>query len=216
MTQRTGTVLNPAELGAERVPVAALPPGKAIAVTLAEYLAVAEFFVVGSYPPRRFVLADVSSDWPSPQGPLRYPSATVREMRPTRLDAARWGPTALEETLDAFGAGTVLYKLAEAVAALTLDFWTSHDVERDAISAALPGLFSPGDAGAVLLAGPAAYWCRTVRAELIEVTDRDSSGLVYANERRLVARVEASVDVVELRRATVLSPSFEVVVATEE
>ena len=207
---KTGTVLNGAELGNERVDVAALPPGKAIAATIAEYLAAVEFFVVGSRPPRRFVLVNVSSEWPAPGARMPYPSATVTATRPTRLDMARRGPTPLDDSQDIYAPGTVLWKSGEAVAELAIDFWTNHDVERDAIAAALSGLFAPGDSGCVLLAGPAEYWCLTVRAELLDAVDRDEPTAVWSNERRLRARVVGSVDIVELRRATVLSPSFEV------
>lgn len=209
MTTKTGTLLNGAESGNERVDVAALPPGKAIAMTVAEYLAAATFFVVGSAPPRRFVLAGVSSEWPRVGQPMKYPSASLLETRPTRLDTARRQPTPLLETLDVYAPATVLWKLGEAEADLVADFWTNHDPERDAISAALPGMFSPGESGCALLAGPSSYWCLTVRAELLNVEDRDTPGAVYADERRLRARLRASVDIVELRRASLLSPSFE-------
>lgn len=217
MTTKTGTVLNPATAGA-RIPGAWLPAEKAIAEAIRAYLAACTFYVTGTTPPRSFVFASVASEWPDPREPMPYPSAVVQEVTPTRTEPARRVPTPLDESRDVFAPCSVLWKLGEAEAELSLDVWTTNDAERDAVRASLPGLFAPGEEGCVLLSGPEAYFCLTVRAELVDVTDRDRADSVYAHERRLQARLRGSVDIVELRRASLLAPSVEsrIVTAGEE
>lgn len=218
MTTKTGTLLNAPLPGNENLARAVLSPSRAIMEAIAAYLRTATFWVTGSVPPRSFVFRDVTAEWPDASKELPVPIAVLTEMRPTRTEAARMVPTPLEESLDVFAPCSVLWKLGEAECELALDCWTYSDAERVAIRAGLPGLFSPDETSVALLAAPPEYYSLTVRAELVDVVDRDAPGTVYAHERRLRARLRGTVDIVQLRRASLLSPQVEtrVVTAGEE
>lgn len=193
-------------------------PEKAILEALGCYLEAQTFYVraSGAAPVRPFVLESVATDWPDASGELRYPAGVLSEVTPSSSRSARFVPTPMDETLDRFCPGTVLWKLGETEVLLALDVWTTNDPEREAIRARLPALFAPGEESVVLLEAAAEYFGLTVRAELEDVTDRDVAGAVYAHERRLRAQIRASVDSVELRRATVLSPAVRLRVDSTE
>lgn len=212
MRPKVGQVLQPVSL-AKRV--ATTDPALAASEAVAAYLRGAVFRVwEGSGGiVREFDLARVYDEWPDPQVDLVYPSASVTLLGAGTVDASSFTPQAIETTWDEFGPGTVLWKSGELVATLQLDFWTTNAPEREAIAAALPGLFAPHEsARRVLLAGPETYWSLPIRAELESYERGESSASAFQGERRMIARVRATADVVELRCGSLLSPSVELVV----
>lgn len=193
--------------------VAAFDARAAAAAALGAYLRSAEFRAWGGEgPDKRFNLTSVHEEWPEGTQQLEYPSAALSEIQDPEQQAHNFVPTALEETIDVFGAGTVLWKLAEASIVFQVDFFCQSKPDREAIAAALPGLFSPGDEkGGVILTGHPVYYCVPVRCTLESGPRRiDTSDAVFESERRLTARVRCDVDQVELRCATVLVPSAQI------
>jgi hypothetical protein len=125
--------------------------------------------------------------------------------------ASSFTPVPLEETWHEFGENTVLWKLAEANFTFQADFWADDSATREAIAARLPGLFAPGeDATRVVLVGTDRYWRRPVRAQLVSWRRMDEPSTVYVRERRLMAVIQADVDVVDLRCGFPLQPSIQI------
>ena len=197
-----------------------LGPESAMAKVLAEYLRCAVFRVWGGdAPDRDFALKDVLDQWPDAGHPLPYPCASIVEATETfHEDQLR--PIPLEETLGTYDClvgyapdpawpKTVLWKTAEAAAEFQLDFWCSNNPDREAIEARLGYLFSPGqERTGVLLGGHPKYYDRVVRATLLAHQKMDLADSVYANERRLRAVVRCEIEVVDLRIATLLTPTL--------
>jgi hypothetical protein len=212
-------LLPPQPPQARRVGVARLDGRAAISMTLRAYLECAEFRAWGGPQgeDRAFRLVQVLEEWPGPQHALRYPSASIIDVGPVALEAHNLTPSALEDTWGEFGEGTVLWKLGEVDTDLQIDFWAADPGTREAMAAALPGLFAPGeDASRVVLEGPEAAYCRPVRASLIDWQRPSAPGQLYMGEYRLTVRVQASIDVVELREATMLTPRIWVETVTED
>lgn len=200
--------------GAYRAPLAQIPttdPRGALAEALRCYLRAATFlrWGGGAEPPKLFQLLRVDSEWPEPGVELTYPVATVLDAAGTDLIAHNLVPTPLEETWDRFGRGTVLWKTGEAQADLQVDLWANDAPTREAIAARLPQLFAPDESRAcAMLKGTPRYYDRPVRAQLISYRRADMEGAVYVRERRLVAVVRCTVDVVYLRCAVEFQPSI--------
>ncbi len=117
-------------------------------------------------------------------------------------------PTALEDTRDKYGEGTVLWKLAEIQVDFQVDFFATDVPTREALSARLPSAFAPGEgAYRIVLCGDCLYWNRPVRCELLSYERIDNPTGVYARERRVVAQIRCDIDVVDLRCATLLKAS---------
>jgi hypothetical protein len=214
MSAAPGTLLLPPDNALRPVPAILnrLDPRAAMAAALAGYLRCAVFLRWGAEAQDvRFKLNEVLEEWPDPKGQLNYPAASIVDAGPTPMQQHNHVPTALEDTLDAHGEGTVLWKLAEAEQVFQVDFWAINAPDREAIAAGLPGLFSPGENTArAVLAGHPAHFCIPVRASLDDYQRMDTADAVYESERRLLARIRCSIDVVELRCGTLLAPSVQV------
>lgn len=152
-----------------------------------------------------FNLRDVLFKFPR-NTKLDYPVASVTT--PTSdQQAHNLSPTPLEETWNRYAPNSVLWKTAELVADLQVDFFVNDEPTQEAIAAALPALFNPReDAMGVMLRGPATYWCLPVRATLMGDPERfgDTEEAVYAGERRLLVKVRTELDVVHLRQVRAL------------
>jgi len=180
-------------------------PGDAAIETLAAYLKAA-VFQVGKGPKQRFRLKRVVSGWPENFKELEYPSASITELA-VEEGAHSLTPTALEETLDQYAPGTVLWKTSEQAIRQQLDFWVTNQKERGSIEAALGELFSPTEERfGIVLQGPEEYWCLPIRYTLLSHERLDSGDGVQARQRRLRVMVLADVDVVQLRKAVRLDP----------
>jgi hypothetical protein len=185
----------------------AIDPQDAAAHTLQAYLEAAVFRVAGT-PEQRFRLKRVAIGWPENFEGLEYPTCSLTAPV-VQEDAHSLTPTALEETLDRYCPGTVLWKTAEQAITFQCDFWCTDQVEQRAISAALGELFNPteGRAG-ILLQGPTDYWDLPIRFTQMSRQRQNSSDSVQARSRRLTVMVLADVDVVQLRRGARLQPRF--------
>jgi len=212
-----GTPLQVVE-GPDTFPLRALgtlDPRNAMAEVLAAYLRCARF-QRGPGPrggaPKPFALKRVEPFWPDPKQEIAYPSASILDPAGVPYEAHALTPTALEETLDVFAPGTVLWKTAEAVAEFQVDYWCNDDPTREAIAARLPSLFSPGESRVgVVLSGDPRYFRRPVRATLTMHQRTDIEQAVFERERRLQTTVRCEIDVVQLRKAVRLQPHMRLV-----
>lgn len=199
-----------ATVGVDRMPLAAMnaiDPGDAAANTLKAYLEAAVFCVAGT-PETRFRLKRAGIGWPENFEELEHPSASITAPVVVE-DPHSLTPTALEETLDRYCPGTVLWKTAEHAISFQVDFWCTDQPEQRAISAALAELFNPTEERAgVFLQGPENYWCLPIRFTLVSRQRQNSDASVQARSRRLTVMVLADVDVVQLRKAARLQPRF--------
>jgi hypothetical protein len=114
-------------------------------------------------------------------------------------EASNLGPICLEETVGRHGEGTVLWKLAELSADFQVDFYSDDRPTREAIAAALPGAFSPGETYGVLLECSERYYRTTARATLLASVREDDSGTAYVRERRLRTTIRVQIPVLDLR-----------------
>lgn len=163
-------------------------------------------------PDTEFRIETVHDEWPEPSAELVYPSASILDRADPVYAAHSLVPTPLEETIDRFGAGTVLWKTGEAVCEFQVDVWASDIGTREAIAARLPAAFAPGEDGArVIVKGSERYYNRPVRLALLTLPRRmDQPDSVYVRERRLMVTVQATIDVVDLRCAVLLAPTVRV------
>lgn len=148
-----------------------------------------------------FQLRAIRREWPEPNEKLLYPCASIIDYGDVVFDAANFTPVCLEESRDVYGPGTILWKLDELQADFQIDFWTDDAATREAIAAALPGAFAPGEETGVILVGPDRYFRETCRATLISHRRDDDSASAYVRERRLRAIVRVQIGVLDLRRA---------------
>lgn len=183
-------------------------PRAAMAQVLACYLGSSEFVRWGGVErDSAFKLVGVLEEWPDPGRELVYPSASVIDAGATPFDDFSFTPMAMEETWNVFAPDTVLWKIGEVSHTFQVDFWTDNVGDREAIAADLPGLFSPGESSSrVVLAGSPQYYDLPVRASFVDYERIDTPSSVYESERRLLARIQCDIDVVELRCASRFAP----------
>jgi hypothetical protein len=206
-----------------------LGPRKAMAQALAAYLEGLWWYVDSGDDddPRdsRFKLNPISTQWPRSDEHLAYPTASIIEIGSTEQHAHNFTPSALEETWGQFDhligpsrepEATVLWKEAEAVASLQVDFWTEAEADRQAIEAGLSAAFSPGeDRYGILIEGPELYFSRPMRFALENHRNDDTGATAYAEERRLRCTVTGECDIVSLRMATTTTVAKPCVVVTD-
>jgi hypothetical protein len=215
-----GTPIVPSHVG-RRVRVSAMDPKTALSAILAAYLRTLQFTVSGTRgdpatSDEAFKLVDVLEKWPDAAEELEYPSASIL-VPDTGLVAHSLAPTTIEESLGRYDCpgvldGSVLWKLGEVDVAMQVDFWLNTTMGRDAVASVLPGAFAPGEnARRVMLEGTPRYWDLPARFALEDWIDKDEPGQVYAHERRMQVTIRGTIDVVELRCASVLDPSFRLV-----
>lgn len=199
-TTGTGHVLLPGPLG-RIVQPPRIDSRSAVAEALREYLRCATFNVWGDKAPdRAFKLTRVDRQWPEPSQGLDVPLAVVLDPSSVLQDDWSLSPCPLEDTFEVFGPCTVLWKTAEVVATLQLDFWLANDPEREAVAALLPSLFAPEeDSWGVFVQAPDTYFCRPVRLSLMDFQRMDDAASIYPRERRLRCTVKAETDEVHLR-----------------
>lgn len=157
--------------------------------------------------PTPFQLRRVLPEWPNASVAIDYPTASIVDAGPTAMGAHNFVPTPIESTKDAYQANSVVWKLGEIDMVFQVDFWTQSVPDREAIAASLPGLFAPGEGrSCALVRCPEEYFCALARLSLESYQRMDEATSVFVGERRLMAEVRVSVDVLELRCATVLLP----------
>lgn len=195
-------------------PIVAFPlldSRSACAEALRAYLRCLIFVVDGKDAPNTpFQLLSVNREWPEPSQPMvlagpggtRRGICTVLDPAGGREDAWSLVPAPIEDSIDRYAPGTVLWKTAEMVVELQADLWFGNDPERQAVAAALPAAFAPGeDQWGIYAEAPSGYFGLPVRLSLTNLRRADEAGSVYPRERRLVASIKAEVSEVHLRRA---------------
>lgn len=210
LSKPIGTPLQ-AIVGPDRMPLGETPhldARNAAASILSAYLQRIVFRSGGGeQSDKDFRLNSVRPNWPEPEDRLDYPCASIDD-GVSLYDAHDLVPTMQEETYECFGPGTVLWKTSELVVDFQVDFWSSVQAHREAISASLPRAFSPTERRAgVLLAGHPDYFLRPLRATLINSDQIDTSGTAFDRERRLRVTIRSEIDVVHLRRVVQLHPN---------
>lgn len=192
----------------------------ACAEALRAYLRCIIFTIDGGLAPNTtFQLLTVNREWPDPNQPLvlSEPGGAKRGVC-TVLDPefgaeTQWSttPCAIEESFEQFQPGSVLWKTSELQVDLQADFWCGNEAERQAIAAAIPTLFAPGeDTYGIYVETPEAYFRRAARLTLIDSPRRgDDVGTIYPRERRLIVRVRAEVDEVHLRTTTLMQTNVQ-------
>jgi len=187
-----------------------LPPDDAAAEALCRYLGRQVFYVHEGSPAvdelsrmRSFCLESVSTSWPAADQPMRYPSATI--LGGDDVQHTGDSPAPIEDTFDPFDE-TVAWYLGEASGTLQVDFWCDSEATRQAISAQLAALFSPGEGrGGILLELGPRYLGLGGRFSLLTHGRQDTPDAVWAGERRLRATVRWEVADVVVRRAKPLT-----------
>jgi hypothetical protein len=205
-----------APVGLRRMPLAsprAMAPRDAAAAALAEYLRKAVWFIpaADSAENVNFSLTSVLEEWPNEDDELNQPCAAITTVTEER-QAHNFVPTILESTWNTYGAGTVLWKTDECEILFQVDFWITNKAERQAIEAGLSEYFAPEEGRwGIMLEGPAAYWSQPIRYYLQRVDGHkrmDDSELVLGRDRKLLVRVVAQIDDLQLRRVSELDPQI--------
>ena len=207
MTLAQGTLLS-AQEAFPIVARAATEPHLALTGTVAAFLRDAVFMRPGGLDADTpFKLKAVQESWPDPSVKLEYPSASIVDAGEPEYEAAHFTPKPLRETRDVYGCGTVLWKTAELVGELQVDFWANDEETRGAMGSRLQSLFSPGEQiEGVILQGDPEYYDRPVRATLMAPQRPDTENTVFSRERRLMVRLRCEMDVVHLRGAVDMLP----------
>lgn len=220
-----GTPIFTPGLGITRVQTDAIDAEQAIALAVAAYLESLTFTVnvrqLGNPPgaDQRFRFTQVFDEWPDADQELPYPCASVSAAN-VPFQAHSLAPTPLEETFGVYDvpgalAGTVLWKTSELDVELQVDVWTRDIASREAVLAELPGAFAPEEGtGRVMLTGTPAYWSLPVRVSMEGYKRIDEPEPVYSHERRALVNLRASIDVVDLRCATLLSIGYQLKLGT--
>lgn len=203
-----------AEIGTNRMPLGPAPrldARNAAAASLAAYLGrVAWLLPGGAAPDLDFRLQAVTTKWPGPGTDLLYPSASIDEGAVV-ASAVSLVPEMLEETVDCYGAGLVLWRTDELEIDFQVDFWTTEEAHREAIAASLPRFFSPTESRyGVLLSGHPDYYDRPVRVSIVDTDRINTTDAVFKRERRLRVMMRAEIDEVHLREVVRLRPKFSI------
>ena len=208
-----GSLLSP--VGRRRMPLAsarAMSPRDAAAAALAAYLRAAVWHIPCHSDSRKnvdFKLSDVREEWPNEDDDLNQPCVAITTIT-EECQAHNFTPTVLEDTWNRYGNGSVLWKTDEIEILFQLDFWITNKAERQAIDAGLSEYFAPcEDRWGILLEGPTQYWSQPIRYYLQgqPVAKRqDDSDLVLGRDRKLLVRVVAQIDDLQLRRVSELRP----------
>lgn len=200
------------EVGTDTLPQAedrpTLDARNAAAQVLATYLESLTFRVWSSDGKcRDFRLNSVQHSWPEPEVALDYPTASITE-GPYEYEPHGLVPSMLEDTVDTYCAGHVLWKTGELVTSFQVDVWTTNEAEREAIAAELERAFSPGESrSGVLLGGHERYFDRSVRATIETMERQDTQTTTWGRERRLRVEVAVEMDVVHSRQVSELQPT---------
>lgn len=200
-------------LGTGRMPLSSLrgsSPEDAALEALACYLEKMVFFVPSSSgTPISFKLVSVQREWSNEDEEKDEPSASISIITNERQHH-NFVPTFRDNSFDKYGAGTVLVKTNEREIMFQIDFWVTNKPERQAISAAIDEYFTPEEGRyGVMIQGPSSYWDEPIRFVLDSNrgTERlDSSEGALTRDRRLLVRVIANIDDLQLRKVSELSP----------
>jgi len=203
-----------ADVGARRMPLAIprlMEPRDAAAIALCKYLEAAVWTVRAkdSTKQTKFKLNYCNPEWPNEDDEINYPCAAVTVIAEER-DAHNFVPTIIEDSWNKYAANSVLWKTSERDILFQVDFWVTNKPERQAIAAGLDEYFCPTEIRyGAMIEGPSEYWSQPVRFVLDSArgTERlDNSAMVFGRDRRLLARIRASIDDLQLHVAMPLDP----------
>lgn len=204
-----------AVIGMERMPLAAprlMSPRDAAAHTLAKYLERAVWTIpaADTSKTRSFRFNYVKPEWQNEDDEINYPCGGITVITEER-QAHNFTPTMVESTWETFGANTVLWKTDERQILFQVDFWVTNRPERRAIDAGIDEYFSAREVGGIQVEGPPEYWSQPVRFVLDSYRGSeflDSSTMVFGRDRRMIARITATIDDLQLRQARELDPQI--------
>ncbi len=229
LPQALGTPIVSDGLGVILVPTDAIDPEQAVSNVLAAYLRTLVFFVNNRrteadppQPSQKFSFNEVFSEWPEADRELPYPCASVTAAGGGMYSRHSLVPTPVEGTFGLYDKpealrGSVLWKTAELDTVYQLDIWTRDTAKRESVLARMQSAFAPEEGTSrVMLTGTPSYFNLPVRASLEEdaISRIDEPEPVYSHERRAIVRVRASVDVVDLRCASLLEVGFRLTLGT--
>lgn len=128
------------------------------------------------------------------------PVVAIVEDAAASYDMPNLEATIDEQTIDAYGDGTVLRQVSTATVPISVHVLMAHHEERRAVRKQfeLSLLAEPDDDQTGRRVIVPQYYDRTVRINLGTMQDIDSEDGTQANEFELVAKLEATVDVVQL------------------
>jgi hypothetical protein len=128
------------------------------------------------------------------------PSAAIGIVGEQAYEADNLSLSVLEETVDRFGPGTVLKKVSHTKATLTVTSILGHKDDRGGVKKAWEDAFldEPEDERAGRHVVVKAYYERVVRVVLKSVSFPDNAGDAQGNKWKVVATLDADVDVVKL------------------
>lgn len=148
-----------------------------------------------------FVFARVAMGWPRREEQLKpLPVAVILPNGETTYSMPSLESKLLDDTLGAYGEHTVLRQTSRATQELEVHVLSAHHEERRAIRAAFETflLAEPNDDQTGRRQIIPEYYNRTVRCELIGMSDPDDEPRARSNEIELIARFKAEVAVVQL------------------
>lgn len=148
-----------------------------------------------------FVFARVAMGWPRREEQLKpLPMAVILPNGETVYSMPNLESNLLDDTLGAYGEHTVLRQTSRATQELEVHVLSAHHEERRAIRAAFETflLAEPNDDQTGRRQVVPEYYNRTVRCELLGMSDPDDEPRARANEIELIARFKTEVSVVQL------------------
>ena len=204
MTKPTvGTLLTPVTWKASRCTPLTIDARQAAAEAVGAYLMGASFVLDNGTdiykPTTEFQLRQVLRQWPEADTKLLYPCASIIDFGENAFQASNLTPVCLEDTWNVFGPNTALFKTSELVGDFQVDFWANDKPTREAIAAALPALFSPGDTYGAEISCSERYWSSSVRASMLGSVREDDSATAYSREWRLRTTIRVEIPVLDLR-----------------
>ncbi len=148
-----------------------------------------------------FVFTRVAIGWPRREEQLKpLPMAVILPIGETTYAMPSLEAQVLDDTFEAYGEHTVLRQTSRATQALEVHVISVHHEERRAIRAAFETflLAEPNDDQTGRRQIIPEYYNRTVRCELLGMSDPDDEPRTRSNEIELIARFKTEVSVVQL------------------
>lgn len=199
-------------IGGGRMPLAAMrqsSPEDAAREALATYLERMVFLIPSAAGNVTFSLNSVTREWANEDEEKDEPCASIVEVTNERQHH-HFVPTFRDSSWNLHGPGTVLVKVNERKILFQVDFWVTDKPQRQAIAAALDEYFCPEEGRiGVMIEGPSNYWSEPIRFRLDSMRGAeriDSSESAMVRDRRIIARVVAEIDDLQLRTVSELDP----------
>lgn len=157
---------------------------------------------------------NVLVEWPDDPKDLRMPAIGVVPARGQAQAVALGPPDPIEDSVDVYGRGTVLYTLGEYVETLTVEVWGSHKAERSSLVAGLGAALRASEESLSLRLRLPDYFGQVAEFSFTEVQYVDEPDVVRGR-RRAQLFVELRVPEVRLGTYSRLLPRVVVAVADD-